>query len=267
MRAVEVWVAGFRLKLFRMNTDLDVRVFPSRTELFPAAATEFARLAQEAIRSSGRFTVALSGGSTPKSLFKLLAGLPGGEIPWEHVYFFFGDERHVPPGDPESNFRMANESLLSKIHARSGNVFRVQAELDAEVAAKNYEDQLVKFFNLRPGEFSRFDLIMLGLGPDGHTASLFPGSKGLGETQRLVIANWVEKFNAFRITFTYPVLNAAACVMFMVTGADKADAVRRVIEDKKQGPPAGGVAPTDGKLLWFLDRDAAVELPAGMRDV
>jgi 6-phosphogluconolactonase len=248
-----------------MNTDLNVRVFPTPAELFPVAATEFTRLAQRAIRSSGRFTVALSGGSTPKSLFKLLAALPPADIPWEQVYFFFGDERHVPPDDPESNFRMANENLLTKIHARPENIFRVHAELDAETAAKNYEEKLVKFFNLGPGEFPRFDLIMLGLGPDGHTASLFPGSKGLGEKQRLVIANWVEKFNAFRITFTYPVLNHAACVMFMATGTDKADAVRRVIEDKKQGPPAGGVAPIDGKLLWFLDDDAASELPAGLR--
>jgi 6-phosphogluconolactonase len=106
---------------------------------------------------------------------------------------------------------------------------------------------------------------MLGLGPDGHTASLFPGSKGLSEMHRLVIANWVEKFNAFRITFTYPVLDHAACVMFMATGADKADAVRRVIEDKKQGPPAGRVSPIEGRLLWFLDRDAAAELPVGSR--
>lgn|SRR6185437_8765519 len=248
-----------------MNTDLDVRVFPAPSELFPAAVAEFIRLAQAAIKSAGRFTVALSGGSTPKNLFKLLAGLPAGDIPWEQVYFFFGDERHVPPDDPDSNFRMANESLLSKIHARPENVFRIRAEEDAEAAARNYEGQLVKFFNLHPGEFPRFDLIMLGLGPDGHTASLFPGSKGLGETRRLVIANWVEKFNAFRITFTYPVLNQAACVMFMATGADKADAVRRVIEDRKQGPPAGGVAPVDGKVFWFLDRDAAAELPAELR--
>jgi 6-phosphogluconolactonase len=248
-----------------MNTDLDVRVFPTSAELFPAAAAEFKRLAQGAIRSAGRFTVALSGGSTPRNLFKLLAALPDGDIPWEQVYFFFGDERHVPPDDPESNFRMANENLLSRIYARPENVFRVHAEQDAETAAKNYEEQLVKFFNLQSGQFPRFDLIMLGLGPDGHTASLFPGSMGLEERQRLVIANWVEKFNAFRITFTYPVLNQAARVMFMATGADKADAVRRVIEDKKQGPPAGGVAPTDGKLLWFLDRDAAAELPPGLR--
>lgn len=246
-----------------MSADNDVRVFQTPAELFLAASKEWASLAQKAVKNNGKFTVALSGGSTPKNLFKLLAALPPGEIPWEQVYFFFGDERHVPPDDAESNFRMANESLLSKIHARPENVFRVQAELDAETAARNYEDQLIKFFNLQPGQFPRFDLIMLGLGPDGHTASLFPGTKGLSETRRMVIANWVEKFNAFRITFTYPVLNAASCVMFMATGADKADAVRRVIEDRKQGPPAGGVSPTDGKLLWFLDRDAAAGLPAG----
>jgi len=248
-----------------MNTDLDLRVFSAPAELFPAAAAEFARLAHTAIRTSGRFTVALSGGSTPKNLFKLLAGLPAQDISWKQVYFFFGDERHVPPDDPESNFRMANETLLSKIPARPENVFRIHAEQDAETAAKDYEEQLVKFFNLQSGQFPRFDLIMLGLGPDGHTASLFPGSKGLSEMHRLVIANWVEKFNAFRITFTYLVLDHAACVMFMATGADKADAVRRVIEDKKQGPPAGRVSPIEGRLLWFLDRDAAAELPVGSR--
>jgi 6-phosphogluconolactonase len=181
------------------------------------------------------------------------------------VYFFFGDERHVPPDDSESNFRMANESLLSKIHARPENVFRIHAELDAETAARSYEEQLTRFFGLNHGEFPRFDLIMLGLGPDGHTASLFPGSKALGEKQKLVVANWVEKFKTNRITFTYPVLNRAACVMFMATGADKAEAVRRVFEEKRQGPPAGAVEPVDGRLLWFLDRDAAAELPAGLR--
>ena len=248
-----------------MSSSLDIRVFPAPTDLFPAAVSEFKKLALSAIQARGKFTVALSGGSTPKSLFKLLAALPAGEIPWDKVYFFFGDERHVPPDNPDSNFKMANETLLSKINARPKNIFRIQAELDADVAAKNYEQQLIQFFQLKSGQFPRFDLIMLGLGPDGHTASLFPGSKGLAEKQRLVIANWVEKFNTSRITFTYPVLNQTACAMFLVAGADKADAARGAIVDKKQGPPAGSVDPTDGTLLWFLDQAAATKLPANLQ--
>jgi 6-phosphogluconolactonase len=247
-----------------MSTNKDVRIFQTPQELFSAAAGEWTKLAQQAIKNNDKFTVALSGGSTPKNLFKLLAAFPSGSISWERVYFFFGDERHVPPDHPDSNYKMANESLLSKVGARPENVFRIQAELNADAAARNYEQQLIKFFNLQPGQFPRFDLIMLGLGPDGHTASLFPGSKGLAEKQRLVIANWVEKFNAFRLTFTYPVINQAACVMFLATGADKADAVRSVFEDKKEGPPAGGVEPVNGKLLWFLDQAAASELPANL---
>ena len=248
-----------------MSAKLDIRISPTPVDLFSAGVSEFKKLALDAVKAHGKFTVALSGGSTPKSLFKLLTALPAGEISWDKVYFFFGDERHVPPDDPDSNFKMANETLLSKINARPENVFRIQAELDADIAAKNYEQQLSQFFQLKSGQFPRFDLVMLGLGPDGHCASLFPGSKGLAEKQRLVIANWVEKFNTFRITFTYPVLDQAACVMFLVAGDDKADAVRGAIVDKKQGPPAGSVEPTDGTLLWFLDQAAAAELPATLK--
>lgn len=250
-----------------MSSVPDVRIFQRPAELFPAAANEFAELARNAVSRNGKFTVALSGGSTPKKLFALLAEIPSTEIPWDRIFFFFGDERHVPPDHPDSNFRMANESLLLKIHAHPENVFRVQAELDAESAARNYEQQLIKFFSLRPGEFPIFDLIMLGMGPDGHTASLFPGSKALKEQQRLVVANWVEKFNTDRISFTYPVLNHAACVMFLVTGQDKAEAVRQVFTQKKQGPPAGAVDPDDGRLLWFLDKDAASALPADLKQL
>jgi 6-phosphogluconolactonase len=248
-----------------MSAEIDIRVLPTPADLFAAVVGEFKKLTLDAISARGKFTVALSGGSTPKSLFKLLVALPAGEIPWDKVYFFFGDERHVPPDNPDSNFKMANETLLSKINARPENIFRIQAELDADIAAKNYEQQLVNFFQLQSGQFPRFDLIMLGLGPDGHTASLFPGSKGLAENQRLVIANWVEKFSTFRITFTYPILNQARCAMFLVAGADKAEAVRGAIVDKKQGPPAGSVDPTDGKLVWFLDQAAAAKLPADLQ--
>ena len=147
---------------------------------------------REAVRANGRFTVALSGGSTPKTLYSLLATKP--DIPWDKIYFFWGDERHVPPDHPESNYRMANEALLSKVPVRAENIFRIHAEeKDAAAAALQYEQTLKDFFHLSPGEFPRFDLILLGMGPDGHTASLFPGTAALNETQRLVVANWVRE--------------------------------------------------------------------------
>ncbi len=238
----------------------EIRIFDASADLFQTAAQEVARLAAEAVSKTGRFSVALSGGSTPKYLFPLLADSSRFSIPWKQTYIFWGDERHVPPDNPESNFRMANETLLSRVPVPAENVFRVHAEEDAEVAAKKYEEDIQKSFGLAPGQFPRFDLILLGMGPDGHTASLFPGSAALKETHRLVVANWVEKFHSYRITFTYPVLNHAAWVVFIVTGAEKASAVKQVLAGSGDGPPAKLVRPTDGKLIWLLDRAAAGEL-------
>ena len=214
-----------------------------------------------AIGAQGRFAVALSGGSTPKSLYSLLAANYA-NFAWNRVFLFFGDERHVPPTDPESNFRMVNESLLSKITIPPENVFRVQAENpDADAAASDYEAQLRRFFELKPGEFPRFDLILLGMGPDGHTASLFPDSAALEEQSRLVVANWVEKFKTHRITFTFPVLNRAAEVMFLASGPDKADMVHQILETTPTPSfPSQRVQPLDGKLLWMLDEAAAAKL-------
>src|SRR5690349_22380600 len=193
-----------------------VKVFPNAAALFRAAADEFTKLATDAVRENGRFTVALSGGSTPRSLFSLLATDYHSVIPWKQVLFFWSDERHVPPDSPESNYKMANDAVLSKVPVPSENVFRIPTEdPDANNAAQAYEEVLKKVFQLAPGAFPKFDLIMLGLGPDGHTASLFPGSAGLAETHKLVIANWIEKFNTYRITFTFPVLNNSKCVMFL----------------------------------------------------
>ena len=243
-----------------------IEVLATAADLFHAAAEEFVRAARTAIGAQGRFTVALSGGSTPKALYSLLATNYAG-FAWNRIFLFFGDERHVPPTDPESNYRMVNESLLTKIAIPAENVFRVPAENpDAAAAASEYEAQLRRFFEiksgeLKPGEFPRFDLILLGLGPDGHTASLFPDSAALNEESRLVVANWVAKFNAHRITFTFPVLNRAAEVMFLASGADKADMVRQVLEGKNTPPlPSQRVQPSDGKLLWMLDEAAAAKL-------
>ena len=168
----------------------------------------------------------------------------------------------MPPTDPESNYRMVNESLLTKIKIPSGNVFRVRTEdPDTDVAALEYENQLRRFFELRSGEFPRFDMILLGMGPDGHTASLFPDSKALEEQSRLVVANWVAKFNTHRVTFTFPVINHAAEVIFLVSGPDKADMVHQVLEVKNTPPlPSQVVQPSDGKLLWMLDEGAAAKL-------
>ena len=238
-----------------------IQILPTPADLFHAAAEEFVRVGKAAIAARGRFTVALSGGSTPKSLYSLLAAKHAA-FDWDHTFLFFGDERHVPPDHPDSNYRMVNESLLSKISIPAENVFRVKAENpDAAAAALEYENDLRRFFALKPGEFPRFDLILLGLGPDGHTASLFPGSEGLKEQSRLVIANWVEKFKTHRITFTFPVLNHTALAMFLASGQDKADMVRQVLEGKNTPPyPSQRVQPLNGTLLWILDEAAAAKL-------
>src|SRR5208337_25673 len=213
-----------------------IEVLATAADLFHAAAEEFVRAARTAIGAQGRFTVALSGGSTPKALYSLLASNYA-DFVWNRVFLFFGDERHVPPTDAESNYRMVQESLLTKIAIPAENVFRVPAENpDASAAAADYEAQLRKFFEINSGEFPRFDLILLGLGPDGHTASLFPDSAALDEQSRLVVANWVAKFNAYRITFTFPVLNRAAEVMFLASGADKANMLHQVMEGKSTPP-------------------------------
>lgn len=238
----------------------DIRVLNTPTELFQAAAEEFAALAAQAVQRNGKFTVALSGGSTPKSLYSLLASGSVPNIPWDKIFFFFGDERFVPPDHPDSNYRMVHETgLFSKVF--SDQVFRVLTEeKDADTAARDYEQTIQKFFNLKPGEFPRFDLILLGLGPDGHTASLFPGTAALNEKNRLVVANWVEKFRSYRITFTLPVLDRAACDMFLVSGKDKADMVRQVLADKNADLPSQKVHPVDGRLVWLLDAAAASRL-------
>lgn len=239
----------------------EIRVLENSAQLFRAAADQFVVSASEAVRSRGRFCVALSGGSTPRGMFTLLASGSVPAVPWDKIFFFWGDERHVPPTDAESNYRMAKAAMLSKVPAPANHIFRIPAENpDAEAAAREYEQNLVSFFGLRPGEFPRFDLILLGIGPDGHTASLFPGTAALAESNRLVVANWVEKFKTYRITFTFPVLNHAACVLFLAAGADKAAIVQQALENPQANLPCQRVRPEDGKLMWMLDRTAAGSL-------
>jgi 6-phosphogluconolactonase len=246
-----------------MTSSTEIRVSTTPQELFAAAAEEVAHSVNEAVSERGRFTIALSGGSTPKSLYNLLATNARNSLPWDKMFFFWGDERHVPPTDDQSNYRMVDEAMLSKVSVPAVNVFRFAAENpDANAVAEAYEETLRKFFELKAGEFPRLDLILLGLGPDGHTASLFPGTAGLQEKSRLVIANWVEKLKTHRLSFTFPVLNAGRTVAFLVSGTDKAAALHSVLEENVPGEqyPAKLVQPKDGKLIWFLDRAAASAL-------
>jgi 6-phosphogluconolactonase len=242
---------------------VEIRTLTTPQELFAAAAEEVVRSANEAVEQRGRFTIALSGGSTPKNLYNLLATNARTALPWDRMFFFWGDERHVPPTDPDSNYRMADETMLSKIPVPAANVFRMKTENpDAASVAEEYEQTLRKFFQLEPGQVPTFDLILLGMGPDGHTASLFPGTAALQEKSRLVVANWVEKMKTHRITLTLPVLNAARCVTFLVSGTDKASVLRAVLEEDAPGEqyPSKLVCPRQGKLIWLVDRAAASAL-------
>jgi 6-phosphogluconolactonase len=236
----------------------EVRVFADVEELMHAAADEVVRRAEEAVREHGRFTWALSGGSTPRDLYRLLASPPHRDrMPWSAVHVFWGDERHVPPDHPDSNFRMAREAMLDAVPLPAANVHRIGAEEpDAAVAANAYETELRAFF---PEGWPHFDLILLGLGKDAHTASLFPGGAAVRERERLdrlVMAPWVESQQTFRITLTPPVLNDARLCMFLVSGEDKAEALHAVLEGARD-PERYPAQIVEGRCLWMVDRAAA----------
>jgi 6-phosphogluconolactonase len=248
-----------------VSSNVELRKLTTPQDLFQAAADELVRAAQESVVQRQRFTIALSGGSTPRGLYNLIAANASTALPWDRMFFFFGDERHVPPDSPDSNFRMANESLFSKTPIPAANIFRVPAENpDASSVAEAYENTVRTFFALQPGAFPRFDMILLGMGPDGHTASLFPETAALHEKSRLIVANWVEKLKTYRFTFTLPVINAARQVVFLVSGTDKAPALHEILEGKEPGEkyPSKLVRPANGRLIWLVDRAAASELTA-----
>jgi len=231
-------------------------------------------------------TVALSGGSTPRALYRLLADPAApyrGRIDWPAIHFFWGDERHVPPDHPDSNFRMAREAMLDHVPVPAAHVNRIAGEEpEAALAARRYERELIDLFHLRADrddqdgaasapspamrpDWPRFDLVLLGLGQEGHTASLFPGSPLLAAahaTRHLAAAVWVAPLATWRITLTPPVLNHAATVIFLVSGEAKAAALAAVLEGEAQPAlyPARVVAPVDGRLLWLVDRAAAARL-------
>lgn len=236
----------------------EIKILPDAAALNLAAAQEFQTAAEQAIAQLGRFSVALSGGNTPRSVYSLLAQQYKTSLPWNKIHIFFGDERCVSPDHPDSNYRMANEALLSQVPIPPENVHRIHAELDPEAAANDYESQLRSFFQLNNDAWPRFDLVMLGLGQDGHTASLFPGSSALDEKSRLMAPTWVEKKRTFRITLTYPVLNHAAEVEFLISGSGKAQILRDVLNPSGSVAfPAQLIKPVNGRVLWLLDQDAA----------
>jgi 6-phosphogluconolactonase len=241
----------------------EVRVFDDVPALMRATADEIARAARQAVDERGRFTWALGGGSTPRAVYQLLASDAYRErLPWNAIHFFWGDERHVPPDHPDSNFRMAREAMLDAVPVPPGNIHRVPAEEpDAQRAAAEYEATLRSFFALAQGEWPRFDLILLGLGQEGHTASLFPGSAAIHERERLVVAPWVEAQKTFRVTLTPPVLNHARCAMFLVSGEEKAEALHAVLEGPRE-PDLYPAQIVEGNRLWMVDRAAARLLKA-----
>jgi 6-phosphogluconolactonase len=242
-----------------------IRILPDADQLARFAARIFVSRLILSLPIQVQFTVALSGGSTPKKMFEILGnderlkkGVNYGT--WDYLHFFWSDERHVSPDHAESNFKLAYDLMLSPLGIREANIHRIKGELeDAGEAARQYEAEILRDFPGAEGQFPKFDLIFLGMGSDGHTASLFPGTKALQEEKRLVVSNWVGKFYTDRITMTAPLLNSAACVVFLVSGQDKALPAKAALEGKyePQQLPAQLIHPESGKLIWLLDSAAA----------
>jgi 6-phosphogluconolactonase len=236
-------------------------VCASATELGRKAAEFFADAVDEAMQRAGTFFVALSGGETPALMYNALVAPEFRErVPWAHGEYFWSDERCVPPDHPDSNYGLAERALLSKVSVPRERIHRMRGEGEPERAAREYEQELRRVFRAAGPELPRFDLMHLGLGADGHTASLFPGSAALHETSHLAVANYVKELNAYRLTFTFPMINAAHKVMFLVSGKQKAPALRQVMRGGGSPVPAERVHPTDGKLIWFVDEAAGAQL-------
>jgi 6-phosphogluconolactonase len=240
-----------------------IKVFPNIEELNNFAAERFIQIGNEAINTRAIFCVALAGGSTPKALYRMLAAEPfRNQIDWHKVYFFLGDERNVPEDDPESNFRMINENLFEPLQIPEANISHWNAGVKApEVTAKEYEIEMSWIFIEDEQERTRpaFDLMLLGMGTDGHTASLFPYTEALGVTNRFAVANRVEKLDTTRLTLTFPVIDYARNVIFLVSGAEKAETLKAVLEGdfEPEKFPSQNVKPENGNLFWLVDKQAA----------
>ena len=240
----------------------ELHVLPTTEAAAQAKARFVAALAKECLITQGRFTIALSGGSTPRRLYQVLASPPyASEMEWDRWQVFWSDERCVPPDHEDSNYRMAREELLNHVAIPDTNVHRMRGEDDPHESAKAYESVVREVFQ---SAAPSFDLILLGIGDDGHTASLFPGTPALGEQDRLVVVNWVPDLEVHRITFTLPLINAAKAVAFLDTDETKAGVLRQVLEPApgEDMPPAGLVRPPPGVVHWFITTAAAGRLRA-----
>ena len=242
----------------------NIHVFSDCPSLFQAVADHVIEQGTQTIKAKGTFSIALSGGSTPKSLYALLASTQyRSRLDWQRVEFFWGDERHVPPDHPESNYRMAYETLLSPLGIGANRIHRIHGENpEAGTAAVQYEQRIRSRLGNASLQTPQLDLILLGMGPDGHTASLFPGTEAVHENTKWVTAPWVEKFHAFRITMTPALINCAHQVTFMVSGKEKAQVLKAVLEGEYQPDilPSQIIRPQSGRLTWFLDQEAAQDL-------
>jgi 6-phosphogluconolactonase len=242
-------------------SETNIRVFPVLEELSRAAAVRFTELARERAQQGKVFTVALSGGTTPRTFLEILANPEFSQrIPWESVHLFQVDERCVPPDHLQSNYRMIRGSLLRLVPGAAEHFHRMKAEQeDRDAASAEYAAEIAEVLAPAEGHLPRFDMILLGLGSDGHTASLFPGSSALAESSRWVCPNYAEKLQMYRLTLTYPVLNAASEIVFLVAGSGKAEILRQVLEGtrKTRSYPAQGIQPVEGSVTWYLDQAAA----------
>lgn len=247
-----------------------LEIFESPEAMTGAAATFFAAQAAEAVSARGRFTAALSGGKTPVSLYARLAAAPFADrIPWDRVHLLWSDERCVPPDHAESNYRLVRELLIDCVPIPAANVHRMRGEMNPVEAAERYEALLRGRFAAGGGGSPDLDFILLGLGEDGHTASLFPGTAAVRETSRWVVGHWVDERKGWRITLTPPAINAARLVVFIAAGPGKAAVVRDILQGPFQPDrlPAQAVRPADGRLLWLMDRKAAKLLSRHGKDI
>ena len=243
-----------------MATTHELHILPTPEDIAQAAAEFVAALAGQRVQSQGRFTIALTGGSTPRPLYQVLGSPPyAGRIVWDRWRLFWSDERCVPPDHQESNYRMAKEMLLDMVPLPADNIHRIRGEVSPQDAAAEYEEALRR---MSPQSRPALDLVLLGMGEDGHTASLFPGTHALEEEHRLVVANWVPHLQAHRITFTLPLINAAGAVAFLVNDVSKAAMLKQVVQPDPGdlALPAGRVRPASGTVHWFLTRTAASQL-------
>lgn len=248
-----------------MGKGIHIEIADNPDELVSRAFQRFVQTAEDTLKKSDRFSIAISGGSTPRPLYKKMGEEPWrSKIPWQQTHIFWVDERCVPPLDPASNYGAAKSDFLDRIPIPSGQIYPMHGECDPEEGARDYEIDLARFFGLKPGAVPIFDFMLLGIGKDGHMASLFPGQESLDEKKRLVISVTGGDPNVPRMTMTYPLINQARHGVFLVSGRGKAEVLRAILEYRDRTLPAQRIQPKQGPVTWLLDRDAASLLSEGL---